>query len=76
MRNVTHEKFSDVPALIMETYEGKSPLSQEPGEWAKMLPCKLHIIGELANALGLPGHCFWNNDKAEISIEQWESART
>ena len=76
VRNVTHEKFSDMSALIVKTYEGKSPLSQEPGEWAKMLPCKLHIIGELATALCLPGNCFWNNDKAEISIEQWESART
>ena len=74
VRNVRYEKFADIQELVFQTYDSKSPLSQETGEWAKMLPCKLHIIKELATAFGLD--CFWNNDKAEITYAQWERARS
>ena len=76
VRNVHYEKFTELWDLVEETYAYKSHLSQEPGEWAKMLPCKLHVIKELASTLQLPENSFWMNDKAEIHIEQWESARS
>lgn len=72
-RNVQYERFVSIEE-VLDREHGKLTMDPNPGEWAKMLACKMHVIRGLADALKLPGSHFWNNDNRDILAEQWGCA--